>query len=35
MFNKFNIVYFILLDALVGDFMIIGTLMHRHGNMIF
>ena len=35
MFNKFNIVYFIILDALVGDFMIIGTHMYRHGNMIF
>ena len=28
-------VYFIILDALVGDFMIIGTHMYRHGNMIF
>ena len=35
MFNKFNFLYFIILDALVGDFMIIGTHMHKHGNMIF
>ena len=35
MFNKFNFLYFIILDALVGDFMIIGTHMHKHGNMFF
>ena len=34
MINKFILVYYILLDGILGDFMIIGTYRYKHGNLV-